>query len=56
MPSQSTKSLIRLADRIQGYNLSARNDGAHGGKGYRKPGSMNRHKSFPLGRPTKKRR
>jgi len=53
MPSQFTKSKTRLEERIQGHITSVRNDGANG-KGYRKPGSMNRHKPFPLGKPTKK--
>lgn len=47
MPSQSDKQEERLAQRRAG---------APSLKGYKKPGSMNRKKTFPIGRPKDKRR
>jgi hypothetical protein len=49
------KQFIRLADRRVQHAASVAADNM-GGKGYRQPGSMNRHKSFPIGKPKAKKR
>lgn len=56
MPSQAQKATARLAARIAGHIESVKADSVGSGKGYRQPGSLNRHKSLPIGERKSKKR
>lgn len=51
MSTKAQKAMLRLNERIAQFEVMTKN----GEKGYRKPGSLNRKKTLPLGRARKKR-